>query len=59
MTNLVPNGAGKAYQFEPSGIQFKKPVQIIFHYNDDEATTCPADLMCFALQDHTGKWPAH
>ena len=55
-TNLAPNGAGKAYQFEPSGIQFKKPVQIIFHYNDDEAATCPADLMCFALQDHTGKW---
>ena len=55
-SNLAPNGAGKAYQFEPSGIQFKKPVQIIFHYNDDEAETCPPDLMAFALQDHKGKW---
>ena len=25
-TNPLPYGAGKAYQFEPSGIQFKKPV---------------------------------
>ena len=24
ITNLAPNGAGKAYDFEPSGIQFKK-----------------------------------
>jgi hypothetical protein len=55
-TNPAPNGAGKAYQFEPSGIQFKKPVQIIFHYSDDEAETCPPDLMAFALQDHKGKW---
>ena len=55
-TNPAPNGTGKAYQFEPSGIQFKKPVQIIFHYTDEEAETCPADLMGFALQDHTGKW---
>ena len=54
--NLAPNGAGKAYAFEPSGIQFKKPVQIIFRYTDEEAETCPADLMGFALQDHTGRW---
>jgi hypothetical protein len=55
-TNPAPNGTGKAYQFEPSGIQFKKPVQIIFHYTDREAAECPADLMGFALQDGKGKW---
>ena len=55
-TNPAPNGAGKAYQFEPSGIQFKKPVQIIFHYSEDEAETCPPDLMGLAMQDHAGKW---
>ena len=55
-TNLAPNGAGKAYQFEPSGIQFKEPVQINFHYTDDEAETCPPELMAFAMQSHTGKW---
>src|SRR4030095_591520 len=26
-TNLAPNGVGKSYWFEPSGIQFQKPVQ--------------------------------
>lgn len=55
-TNLAPNGTGKSYQFEPSGIQFKKPVQIIFHYTDEEAETCPPDLMGLAMQDRTGKW---
>lgn len=54
--NLAPNGAGKAYQFEPSGLQFKKPVKIIFHYTEEEAKECPADLMVLALQDHSGKW---
>lgn len=54
--NLAPNGVGKSYWFEPSGIQFKKPVQIIFHYTDEEAETCPPDLMGLAIQDKTGKW---
>jgi len=55
VTNML-NGSDKAYQFEPSGIQFKKPVKIIFHYNDEEAETCPPDLKSFALQDQNGKW---
>jgi hypothetical protein len=45
-----------AYQLEPSGTQFKKPVQVIFHYTDKEAEECPPDLKSFALQDHNGKW---
>ena len=55
-TNFAPNGTGKAYWFNPSGIQFKKPVQLIFHYTDEEAETCPAELMGLAMQDKTGKW---
>lgn len=55
-TNLAAHGTGKAYRFEPSGIQFKKPVQVIFHYNDDEAEECPPELMGFAMQGHDGKW---
>ncbi len=55
-TNLAPLGTGKAYSFEPSGIKFKIPVQVIFHYSDEEAKTCSPDLMGFALQNHTGKW---
>jgi hypothetical protein len=55
-TNMAPNGTGKSYQFKPSGTQFKKPVQFIFHYTDEEDETCPADLMAFAMQNHKGKW---
>jgi hypothetical protein len=55
-TNTAPNGTGKSYQFEPSGIQFQKPVQIVFHYSDEEAKECPADLMGLALQNEKGKW---
>jgi hypothetical protein len=55
-TNPLSNGAGKAYWFEPSGIQFKKPVQFIFHYNEEESETCPPDLMGMAFQDKKGKW---
>src|SRR5687768_6524243 len=56
IVNLIPNGNGKAYRFEPSGIQFNKPVQIIFHYTDEEAETCPPELKFMALQDDKGKW---
>lgn len=49
-------GTGKAYRFEPSDIQFKKPVQIIFQYTRQEVESCSADLMKLAIQDHTGKW---
>ena len=56
VTNLAPNGSGKAYWFEPSGIQFKKPVQITFYYNDEEAEICPPDLMGLAIQNKQGQW---
>jgi hypothetical protein len=56
ITNPMTHGTGKAYQLEPSGTQFKKPVQFFFHYSTEETATCPADLMVFSLQDHSGKW---
>src|SRR5688572_15017641 len=55
-TNLVPNGNGKAYQFEPSGTRFLKPVSLIFHYTLKEAEACPPELMFLAIQDSKGKW---
>jgi len=55
-TNLAPNGVGKSYWFEPSGIQFEKPVQINFRYTDEEANICPPDWMSLGIQDHMGKW---
>jgi hypothetical protein len=54
--NLIPNGNGKGYRFEPSGIQFQKPVQIIFHYSDEENAICPALLKFMAIQHNDGKW---
>jgi hypothetical protein len=55
-TNLLPHGAGNAYQFEPSGIHFKKPVEVIFHYSAEQAEACPPELMGFGMQDQNGKW---
>lgn len=56
VTNPIENGSGKAYQFEPSGTRFRKPVQLIFHYTEEEAQTCPPELMGLAMQDQNGKW---
>ena len=55
-TNPAPNGVGKSYWFEPSGIQFQKPVQINFRYTDEEAAICPPDWKSLGIQDHKGKW---
>lgn len=54
--NLAPNGSGKAYWFEPSGIQFNKPVRIIFQYTGDESEICPPEWMSLGMQDQNGKW---
>ena len=56
IVNLIPNGNGKGYQFEPSGIHFQKPVQVVFHYSDEEAATCPPELQFMAIQNPNGKW---
>ena len=55
-TNLAPNGNGKAYQMEPSGINFNKPLQLIFSYNDNETQGNSPLLMGMAMQDDNGKW---
>lgn len=52
----MPNGNGKAYQMEPSGIIFQKPVQLIFSYNDNETEGNSALLLGLAMQDEKGKW---
>jgi hypothetical protein len=55
VTSVIPSG-NKAYQFEPSGTQFIKPVLIVFHYTGEEAKICPPEFKFMALQDHKGKW---
>jgi hypothetical protein len=55
-TNLGPNSNGKAYQMEPSGMNFQQPVQIIFYYTGDETEGSLPGLMGIALQDDKGLW---
>ncbi len=55
-TNLAPNGNGKAYKMVPSGINFQKPVQIIFNYNENEIEGNSPQLLGIAMQDEKGQW---
>jgi len=57
-TNLAAGGRGKTYNMEPSGLQFNKPVDIIFHYSEDETFGTLAELKGIAMQDDKGKWSA-
>lgn len=56
ITNLMTNGNGMAYRFEPSGIQFQKPVQLIFHYDEEEIKDSLQLLLGIAMQDEKGQW---
>ena len=56
ITNLMTNGNGMAYRFEPSGIQFQKPVQVIFHYDEEETKDSMQLLLGIAMQDDKRQW---
>lgn len=56
ITNTMPNGNGQAFRLEPSGIQFQKPVQLVFHYTDEESKDSMQLLMGIAMQNNTGQW---
>lgn len=56
ITNLMPNGNGNAYRFEPSGIQFQKPMQLIFHYEEEEIKDSMQLLLGIAMQNDKGEW---
>ena len=56
ITNLMANGNGKTYRLEPSGIQFKKPLQLIFHYDEAEIKDSMQLLMGIAMQNEKGQW---
>jgi hypothetical protein len=55
-TNPAPNGNGKSYQMEPSGINFPQPLQVIFYYTDNELQGNSAALLGIAMQDEKGRW---
>ena len=54
--NLMPNGIGKSYQMEPAGINFQKPLQIIFYYTDAETAGNSPELLAIATQNDKGQW---
>lgn len=56
ITNTIPNANGKAYRLEPSGIQFQKPVQLVFNYDEEDAKDTMQLLMGIAMQDDKGQW---
>ncbi|HEY0355051.1 MAG TPA: hypothetical protein VGC29_02535, partial [Flavisolibacter sp.] len=58
VTNHMANGRGNAYHLTPSGIQFEKPVRIVFHYTEEELSGSLAELKGIAWQDDQGKWQA-
>lgn len=58
VTNHVANGRGMAYHLTPSGIQFEKPVTIVFHYAEEELAGSLAELKGIAWQNDQGKWEA-
>ena len=59
ITNLMPNGNGQAYRLEPSGIQFQKPVQLLFHYTEEESEDSMQLLLRIAMQDDEWIMPLH
>jgi hypothetical protein len=55
-TNPAESSVGKSYSFEPSGIQFLQPVQLVFHYTDKEIEGNSPQLMTISSQDEKGVW---
>lgn len=58
VTNLAANGRGNAYQMEPSGMEFQKPVKLVFHYSEDDISGTLAEFKGIASQDEKGRWQA-
>ncbi|MDP4264190.1 MAG: hypothetical protein Q8941_16800, partial [Bacteroidota bacterium] len=56
VVNTLSPGKGNAYQLEPSGITFQKPLQIIFHYTAKEAEGMMPEYKEIAWQDDKGQW---
>jgi hypothetical protein len=54
--NMAPNGNGKGYKMEPSGILFNKPATIVFNYVNEDTANNGQALMNIAMQDENGKW---
>jgi len=56
VTSLSPAAIGKTYRFEPSGLQFKVPAKLVFHYSDEDTADGSPQLMSVSTQDAKGSW---
>ncbi len=56
ITNNAPNGLGNAYRFSPDGLKFSTPVNLVFHYTDEQIAGTISDLLGIAFQDSSGIW---
>ena len=54
LENTAPHGVGHSYRLTPHDIQFQKPVDIIFYYDDEGVSF--ADGLAVAFQDADGIW---
>lgn len=56
VTDLAKAGIGKTYRFEPSGLKFQKPAQLIFHYTGKNTNGDSPELLSISTQDEKGSW---
>lgn len=58
ISNENPLGTGVAYRLEPHGTQFQKPVQVVFHYKEEDHKNSLPELLGIAYQDDARIWHA-
>lgn len=58
VTNTSPGGIGLSYHLMPDGITFTKPVNLIYHYTNDEVNGTLPYLLYIAYQDNAMQWKA-
>lgn len=56
VVNQLPAGYGKAYRLTPHEIQFLKPVNICFRYDENNTRNTLPELLAIGYQDQSGKW---
>ena len=55
-TNFAKGSIGKSYELEPSGIQFQKPVTLVFSYTEKDMGGQSPKLMGVAWQNDKAEW---
>ncbi|RYZ52049.1 MAG: hypothetical protein EOO14_17225 [Chitinophagaceae bacterium] len=58
ISNHNPLAVEKAYRIEPHGVEFAKPVSLVFSYADDDVANTLPEALGIAYQDGQGIWQA-